>query len=80
MFEFFLGVKPVEITDESISMPEPNAAVIKLSTPPSGKLMKSRLKNPFVTNKFKVLEIYGVEDDMECVECEGSISRREHFA
>lgn len=77
-FKYDYGVKPWPNTGEEMLMPEPNLLLVRLAPPPK-QTKNPKLKNMFVANKFKGLEFTGIEDGMECVECEGSMSWPEHF-
>lgn len=58
-------------------MPEPGGFI---KPAPIVKLYKSpKMKNTSTLNKFKALEIKGLEENLTCIECEEFLLHSEHF-
>ncbi|KAL0268998.1 UNVERIFIED_CONTAM: hypothetical protein PYX00_010750 [Menopon gallinae] len=71
------GVKAFENSPNTIMMPEPGVLIKPATAPKSLKMYRARPL--FSCNRFKALEIHGIDDDMACIECEGSLEKPEHF-
>lgn len=70
-------MKPFEDGPNALLMPEPGMLIKTAAAPKSLKMYRARPL--FACSRFKALDINGIDDDMACVECEGSLERQEHF-